>query len=1144
MCRRRAGKLLLLVERERLKAKHVSQQQKQLINKKIIEGKKSEPFSEGHSKSSREEEDGEDEEQEGVEEEEEEEEEGVKKEDEEEEEEECVVLVEDFHRKISSSSIPLPCPSSSILTLKKASTAATTDEAVLDTAFSKIPVLARQRSSREELLKQRKESSVGRKRGSALIICGQIDNSAVAAATCEERKKEVEEVIGTNRKSEVLEEERKVSKEEGIDDGDILQDSMNPTSSQTLTSGSRSAGFGTTATNTKAHAAEKTYIDSHYGKEEQDVLSDSLLPLKGLQSHLDNFGEMIDALHTEAETSDSPDIEFLCGKHPLLLTSRGNERNINILADSLTLPYSDGGSAHNKKLPSLLINTDSAVSSTLNSNSNRNSSTSKNVSCDIKVCDISTKEDDSVSDRGVEVHKVALRNQSKLQQPKRRSDRGPVISGSGGVAGVAGTLHIFNTNSSTKDNDDSRGSVNGSCSTKSVSTDSHDYQYTDIYRGKSSSTDHVTYPNSDATIKEVDIFQRGDKEGKENDLLHKGPGASLLPSVRGLVLLTSSGTSTISESNLLGVIVDKNRRIIGERNDQRNLRNNSVLVEVVKVEKPGREKQGRNGDRRRQQETENRDEEGEETTQYLEQQKRYKEDRRKRKEERREHTMIKEEQNIQLVTAQNEIENKSERKIENKIAHRILDGRKRLDKIQVREFPKVTEKDKKREEERNRGEDRQIGEEALMAEILELEERQRRSIRELQRKTDMNHDGGNSKSSPNNDDDNYSVSQSDREGPNRPKRGPPGASGAGRSGGTISSRPEVVRERMKDKLAFGPGARDIRRVEKVFADHADVAKVSASHNAVGGAGNSGKDKEMKRDRSAVQYHERNDSDAWSERRQKRRYRERLRERDRETEGEEEKDEHVEDIGDSRYRSTDITSRDNENNYHSNRNKGRDSDVDRERERDRSRESERGRHNRATELRGIPEYKALPISNIHYSSSNRGSNSQISTDADTGEGEGYLSEYKRKNGVIRSRHSDKRYNEMDSEYHSDNDSQVSSILGRAISTGRERGNQKIAVSLPPLLPPPAMHQHTHQHPLDSSRHREREKERERRGRRSKAFSAPSRLLQGGISVHGNPAFESQSVSALPPPVRVSHDYSPSHAHALRPLQHRMGFGMGR
>ena len=1073
-------------------------------------------------------------------------------------------------RKASLSFIPLPSPSrssnkSSIFSLNSPiKESATNNKIVSDTAsnstVSNIPILARNRSSREELLKQRKESSAERKRSSALLYSGQ--NGSIAAVESDGIEDREDWQEGESRESKDENGMSKgfaANKREDTMDDDIVIDSMNTTGSQIQTSRSMPSITKHTSkanyTDFGSNNNEDEMVEEEEEEEERDALSDSLLPLKGLQSHIDDFGELIDALHTEIETADVPDIEDAHGVHTLSMAGLRGEIDNDLLANSLTQSHSYRGGVDNCKQST-------SPGEKLSSNI-----IDRNISAVIIPSGSVSAAESVIADHIIS--KVALKNQSNLQQPKKRLDRGQVVSG-GGVD-VADMLRNFNRNNDINNDiskNDKKSSVNGSSSTLGGKIESHDFQYTDIYGGKSSSADLIQYP-----INEIQLASTSQKS-PQNLILRENSSTSFPPSVRDLLSLTPLPGSERNSQNI-------NRGAHDNKNDERyksmqnGPRKEAKSHEVVKEEQQGREMMGRKVevDRRRQlekqsdvgrgggeeevEEEENLEEV--ETSQYLVQQERYTVERRKRKEEQKGKSLYREKLKNGLMP----IENRILKKLETKIGNKASDGRKRLEKIQVDIDLKVVNKDKIKEEvkekngeeidivekevsHRNRklsrsSREQEEEEEALIEELLELEKRQSKSMGELQKITDTDYDSV-SKSKKrgnrsNRNDDSISLSQSDKEGSTKPSKGASGVSG--RSGN--STRPEADREK-QNKLAFGPGARDVRKVEKAdyraFADHAAVARVSASHNIRGGlgarAGNLWKERE--KERSPVQAYVSRDSDARNERRQRRI----LRERGRETDDDDEDDEEVNDddlrIQQKGSQSTHSIGKHHENNRHI----GSDSEKERERERNRDSESGRGKHNSAG-LRGIPESRQMLAPLVHHANVN---SSHIDGDGDMGGGgEGYLSEYQRKNVKIKVKNLNRRHSEMVSEFRSDDESQPNSMFKSAVSRGRQGGSEEDGVLLPALRPPPPVYHISHQHPLDSNRHAQREREREKKGRLTKASSAPSRLVQGGTPVNDSAAFESESVSTLPPPVRVSHDYGSSSVNLLRPLQNGSGAGFG-
>lgn len=1086
------------------------------------------------------------------------------------------ITIHGSQRKASSSFIPLPSPSrtSNKSSISALSSPAKGNDTTLNTTVSNIPIFARNRSSREELLKQRKESSADRKRSSALIYSGQ--NGSVAAAESGEIEIEIEDgedgqdEVGARSKDEngMSRDSADGEEEDSVDD-DTVNDSMNTTGSHIPASGSHIPATSSHIPATGSHipstgsihsitkdTKKADYTDFEIvnneeeeeeeeeveEEEEHDALSDSLLPLKGLQSHIDDFGELIDGLHTEIETADSHDVEDAIGEHTHSVAAHSGEIDYDLLADSLTLPQSNRGGVDYSKQSSSPMN---KINSNITAANLRGNSTNIIPS-------------DSSADRVATEHlvsKVSLKNQSNLQQPKKRLDRGQIMSG--GVVDVADMLRNFNSNNGISNDggkNDKKSSMYGNGSTKDGHAGYSDFQYTDIYGAKSGNADLVQYPINEIHI--ASVSQKSQEAGMQNKIHHDSPSTSIPPSVRDLLSLTPLPGSVRNSQNNNGAYNGKNNK--KKNNNENELRDEVTAHEVVKEEQQGREMMGRNVEvvRRRQLESEvdadrggRGGEEGEEeleeieTSQYLVQQERYNSERRKRKEEQKGKSTFKDKSKNGLIAIESRILKKFEKKIENKIS----DGRKRLEKIKVNNISKVVNKDKVSEgEEGKNAEERDIvkkeispknrklsrssreqeeEEEALMEELLELEKRQKKSIKELQKITETDHDSISKNKSRSNRsncyDDSNSLSQSDKEGSTNPYRGTPGRSGN-------SSRPAAEREK-QNKLAFGPGARDVRKVAdyRAFADHAAVARVSASHNTRAGAGNLGKERD--KERSPIQVYVSRDSNARNERRQRRILRERGSEIDDEEDNVEEDNDDDMQGQQKSHRSTDSNSRRHENG----RLRGSDSEKDRETERDKDIESERGRLNRAG-LRGIPESRQLlaPLS------------SHIDGDGDTGGGgEGYLSEYQRKNVKIRVKNLNRRHSEMVPDYHSDDESQQNSIFKSALSKGREGGIEEDKVFLPALRPPPAVYQMSQQHPLDSNRHSQREREKEKKGRLIKASSAPSRLVQGGTPVNDSAAFESESVSTLPPPVRVSHDYGSSNANLLRPLQHGLGTGFG-
>ena len=192
-----------------------------------------------------------------------------------------------------------------------------------------------------------------------------------------------------------------------------------------------------------------------------------------------------------------------------------------------------------------------------------------------------------------------------------------------------------------------------------------------------------------------------------------------------------------------------------------------------------------------------------------------------------------------------------------------------------------------------------------------------------------------------------------------------------------------------------------------------------------------------------------------------------------------------------------------------------------------------------------------------------------------EGGGYLSEYhkksnrNRKNGnnngngngngsgvgkIPNRRHSERVGGRNGGGDRGDDMSVVSMLESRSVMTeghseygerGRGRGggrDEDETLSLPPILPPPRLRDTDRGSGTDRDRERERrildakgqraDRDTDRntdrdKGRRGHATSAPSRLRQTGqdtSSVNNSAAFESETVSTLPPPVRVSHDYT--------------------
>jgi hypothetical protein len=384
----------------------------------------------------------------------------------------------------------------------------------------------------------------------------------------------------------------------------------------------------------------------------------------------------------------------------------------------------------------------------------------------------------------------------------------------------------------------------------------------------------------------------------------------------------------------------------------------------------------------------------------------------------------------------------------------------------------------------------------LVAELLALERRQKTTLRieDTQKKTESGIQPPSSK-----DSDKIKINQG------RESQLPRGKSLARSESTPRPTRSEGVKEKEKEKVAFGPGARDVRKPDnKSAAADAPVMSKSKSVAAVS-AGSRGKEKEKEEERE----------------RERNREMERAKEREREQGTVKREPAGVKpvaqpDLVHLKAWTPAQDEVDNDEEYHS------------------------------------------PVSRNGSANGTKGKMKKIMPDIQENqpaieEGGGYLLEYRKKHAdkekekggaggggggkVLRRRHSDMhqqgqgdmgREREREREEYGGESPNVMHVSSGTQSLGhkhdrrvvsKSRVTEEDSLSLPPILPASVALEGSGRHPMDKKRNRS-----------GGTASAPSRLRHdAATSLRATPGFEPEA-PILPNPIRVSHDYGSPNGHS--------------